>query len=807
MLLLAGTSALSTLRAQAAPAYTPTLSVSVTTAGPGATLRITGSGFKPSDGTYFYMGTDFFCSTTSDTSGGVRATCAVPPLPYGSYTLSGQQENDTIAASVAFTEKGRLTSENWTQVSPGGSLTIAGGGLNAMSTLKTKVDSTVAVETPTAAATDTTGSFTNVVVTVPAATAAGVHTLTVSDSGTPARTEATSITVYTPAVTAAAAHAGQSFIVRGTGFVPSTAAYLYSDGSYFCSATTDTSGAFASSCTMPSQPGSSHTLVATSTNTGVSAATALTSTPTVTSIPSTNLSPGVTFSVDAAGFAASSALTAKISGSSAALATTPVSPTSDSNGTINGLAITLPTTGLAVGVHTLSITDASGGVAATTVTIYAPTLKISANSGGPTEPFTVSGTGWRPGDPVYFYLRAGYFFSTTANGSGVLSGSFTLPATPAGLTAIVGQQDSAGVTVSAPFTVVPVVSYLSSSSASPGALLSLNVGGLNAGVGFTLKAGRKTLTTGAVTSTDTNGSANSVSFTLPSTTAAGPLVLTIKDTGSPAESVTTTVQVYAATITFSPASTGPGGTVEVTGSGWRPGDTVYANIKGGTVNSSLCQPVAAANGSIDALCTVPAAPHGSYSLTGQQDSAILATSTASLAVVGRATYAPYQTVSAAGSIPISAGGLAASSPVTVKIGTTTLGLVSGSPSTDTSGSVGQLVVALPATLAAGSATLTITDGAGNVVTVPLTVLAPSVVLSDSKIAAGSVFSVNATGFTPNATAILYLRGTYFCSLSASGDGDVSGSCTIPTGTASGSAVLAIAQNGGAVNVPITITVS
>ena len=430
------------------------------------------------------------------------------------------------------------------------------------------------------------------------------------------------------------------------------------------------------------------------------------------------------------------------------------------------------------------------------------------SSGVPGSPIAVSGTKFRPGDTVYFYLNANYFGGLTADSTGSFNGFLTLPAAPAGAATLYAYQEvSNAITVSKAFTVKPGVPYQSVQYISPGSSVTVNVEGLDPNVGFTTTVGKTTVPTTGPTTTDANGTINSLVIAIPAGTKAGSMTITIKDKATKAASAKFLITVYTPTLTLSASTGAPGVPVQVTGSGWRPDDTAYIYVYSttSTYSSYICGVRADDSGNLNAGCAVPAIPAGVYSVVGQQDGTNITASDGHFTEVPGFYSLSSDVISGGGSVQLYVQGLAATSAVTVKLDGTALTLTAGTPTSDTNGSVGYLTVALPASLTAGSHTLTATDASGDVASATLTAVTPTVTLSDTSVPAGSAVVVTGSGFDGAQSIAVYLDSTYFCGLSSDQSGNLSSSCTIPAGTAAGSHTLSFQQDADGVRVNVAIT--
>jgi hypothetical protein len=589
---------------------------------------------------------------------------------------------------------------------------------------------------------------------------------------------------------------GQFVQVSGSNWPANTTAFISVDGTDFCNPTSNGSGSIPpTACQVPGVPAGNQNLVAEMNNNAQTATTTLKITPAITYLPNGSFSPGTTFSLNSGGFAGGSVVHAYLdSTSSTALTTSPVTPTTDTSGTLNSLSVTLPTTATA-GAHTLILQDGSSNKASRSMTIYKPTFTVGATSGVVGTSIRVTGSGWRPNDSVQVYMGATNFCAVAADASGAFAAACNVPAVPAGAHPTSAAQDSNDITATGPsFSVGPAVTSFPDPAVSPGATVRVDVEGLAASSNVSALLGTTALVTNpAHPTTDSNGTMSDLMVTFPSTAKSG--TLTVKD--SSGNSATTKVSVYKPKVTLGATSASPSSNIPVTGKGLWPNQPVYLYYG----STYFCQLTVNASGTVNGSCTAPTAPAGPVALSAQQDNGAISKSAGTLTIVPAITYLPNSVVTGGASIRVDTYGLAATHAVTATLTGVTGHLATNPPSpvTDASGSIPDLMVTIPATVAAGSPTLTISDGTHSA-SEPITVLAPTVSFSASSGAPGTSFAMTGSGWDPSpGSAYIYFGTTYECSATVDSSGDLYGSCTVPS-LSVGSYPITLQQDSGAVDV-------
>jgi large repetitive protein len=427
--------------------YAPTFTIGGTTGGAGQPVNVSGSGFKPNDGVYEYLGATNFCSATTNSSGSFSTVCNLPGIPAGSHVTSAQQDSNNISVSgSSFTTTPNVTYFPDPAASPGATIRVDTEGLAASSNVTALLGTTVLATSPAHPTTDSSGNMTDLMVTLPSTAKTG--SIIIKDaSGNSAKT---TVLVYKPKVKLSLTESpGSYFTVSGKSLWPSQALYLYIGTSEFCGLTANSAGTVNGYCSAPTIPAGTYAVSAQQDGGAISEpAGHLTIASAIEYLPNSVVTPGAVIRVDTYGLAAAAPVTAKLSGVSGNLTTNPASPVTSSSGAITSLMVTIPASA-AVGSHTLTISDNAGNSATAAITVVTPTVSFTASSGAPGTSFTMTGSGWDPnyGAAYVSFGSNANECSGTVDSSGDLYGYCTVPSLAVGSYAITLQQDNGAVNV------------------------------------------------------------------------------------------------------------------------------------------------------------------------------------------------------------------------------------------------------------------------------------------------------------------------------------------------------------------------
>jgi hypothetical protein len=606
--------------ASAAQATSPTIRLLPTTGGPGQYVEVTGTNWTANDTVTVTIDTVYMCNVTPGSTGAIEATvCSLPDVPYGSRKASAAQSATGLTASTTIAIVPAISYLSSGNLSPGNSTTVNAAGYKAGVAFKAYLDSTTSTPlttSPAAVTTSSSGAVSNVAITIPSGASVGSHSLILDASGD---TTSTPITVYQPTLTlsATSGRASSYVSVSGTGWRPEDGVNIDIGPGGLCGITSNSSGAISSVCTVPDVVGGSETVTANQDGGSITVAPfTFKVTPSVTYNAYPAVSPGNTVEVAASGLAATSAITASLTGVSGHLTVSPANPTTDGNGNTGYLTITIPTS-VKTGAKTLTLSDAASDTATTTVDVYKPTFTLNVSSSSPTDYVLMSGTGFAPNVGIGMTLDGSGFCGTTANATGAFSGYCQIPAVPAGSQSLVLQQDSSQVTVTKSLKIVPgIYNNIEYPDVTAGASITIpNAYGFKASsdISATLSGVSGKLTTNPATpSTDSTGSLSSTVVTIPTGVSVGNHTLTLSDGTNTA---TATISVYAPTLTFTEESGASGTYYAVNGSGLWANNGLYIYFG----STDTCGLNVNGSGVINSYCQVPNLSAGSYAVSAQQD--------------------------------------------------------------------------------------------------------------------------------------------------------------------------------------------
>ena len=425
--------------------YKPTFSLAASSGNPTSGVVVSGSGWRPSDTVFLFLGSTNYCNPTARADGTFSTACPIPAIPNGAHPTLAEQDSNTITAtSTSFTVNAGVTFFPSPAASPGATIRVDTEGLAASSSVTALLGTTVLVTNPAHPITDTNGNLTNLMVTLPSTAKTG--TITIKDAA--GDTATAKVSVYKPKVTfSASSGSPQSGItVSGKGLWPSQTVFLLAGTTNFCNLTATSTGTVAGSCTVPSMPAGTVALTVQQDSGAISRpAGHLTIVPAINFLPNPTVTGGAVIRVDTYGLAAGAHVTAKLSTVSGNLVTVPASPVTDTSGQMINLMVTIP--GVSPGSYTLTISDGTNS-ASQPITVLAPTVQFTASSGRPGSSFAMTGSGWdtNSGSAIVFF-GANQECSASVDSSGDLNGSCTVPSLAAGSYAISVHQDSGAVNV------------------------------------------------------------------------------------------------------------------------------------------------------------------------------------------------------------------------------------------------------------------------------------------------------------------------------------------------------------------------
>jgi len=523
-------------------------------------------------------------------------------------------------------------------------------------------------------------------------------------------------------VTPATAPANSPVTVRGAGWPAGHTIQVWLGsvgGTVLCYVTANSSGAFSTTCNLPTTlPHGTYPVIGTD-GTVTDTGNQETITPAITSSYPAYANPTNTVTLSGAGYAANSALTV-------AVGTTPVTPSvtgTDASGQFNSLTFSVPAAA-PVGATTITVTDTAGNSASISFTVYHASIAMSPTSQAANALVTVSGSGWPPNArSIQVWLGPvggnGFVCYVGANGSGIISQTCPMPTRlPQGAYPLTGTDNSITATGNQQTMMAGITDFFPA-YANPTNTVTLSGGGYAANSALTVTLG-STAVTPSISSTGSLGQFNGLMFTVPNGFAAGPTTVTVKDSATPANAASVAITIYNATVSMVSAgnthTATSGSTVTVTGNGWpnlTPADSVTISILNVTQSGplTLCSATVNTGGGFSTSCPLPTSiPAGSYPVQAT-DGSITATDPIQFTVTPAISLNPTSGPAGTTSVTITGSGFAPNSAIHVSFNGVAVPITSGSTSSDANGRVLNTVFTVPSGTAAGTYTVTATDSA------------------------------------------------------------------------------------------------
>jgi len=244
-------------------AATATLAVKPKSVLPGHSVSATGLGFQTNSGVTVYFNGKAVASTTTNSSGGFVAKFNVPSVAAGSYVVSATSccAGGTVTASTSLTVKaGAVLTVKPVASSVGKTVTVSGTGFAASKTITVSLGTTVVATTTSTS----TGTFSTSFV-VPQI-AGGKLTLSATD-GTTTGTKSFTVRALVT-LKPVKGLPGITDVISGTGFAASSAITVTFNGVQVMTGTSNSTGGFAISYTVPSIAAGTYVVAATDASSG-----------------------------------------------------------------------------------------------------------------------------------------------------------------------------------------------------------------------------------------------------------------------------------------------------------------------------------------------------------------------------------------------------------------------------------------------------------------------------------------------------------------------------------------------------------
>jgi hypothetical protein len=696
---------------------------------------------------------------TTAANGASTVTFTIPAATNGSDSVVVSDGTNSATSTTNFLVTSSATGLAPSSGAVGSSATITAQGFAASSTLTVTVGGTDATVTA-GGTTGATGSAT-VAFTVPSLVN-GSYGVVVTDSASNTATSASNFTVTASAtgLSPATGTVGASASILVQGFAPSsplsvsvggTAATITSGG------TSGLNGASTVTFTIPAVPHGAQGVVVTdaAANTA-SSATNFTVNSSATGLsPSTGVVGTTGVTILAQGFVANHALTVRVNGTPATIAS---GGTSGSNGA-STVTFTIPA--VPSGPETVLVTDGSNPATSAinfTVTASATGLTPSTGAVG-TAGVKVTAQGFAAGSPLTLSV-GGVTATITSGGTTGATGSatvnFTIPAVPNGPQTVVVTDASGNTATSATnVTVTAAATGLIPGSGVVGSSAQITAQGFAASSALTVTVDGTAATVTAGGTSGANGSAT-VSFTIPAVPHGAQSVV-VTDASSDTAASATKFTVNSSATALSPSS-GVVGTAGVTilAQGFVANHALTVKVNG-TAATITSGGTSAANGASTVTFTIPAAPNGPDTVI-VTDGSNPATSAITFTVSATATNLIPSSGAVGSAATITAQGFAATSALTVTVGGTAAAVTAGG----TTGANGSSTVTFTIpTLVGGSYTVVVTDASVNTATsaTNFTVTASATGLSPASGTVGSSAQITAQGFAAGSPLSVTVGGT------------------------------------------------
>jgi len=767
---------------------TPTITLSPMQSPVGTSVTATGSGFSVSTAinTMTFNGltpsVQTCTSQTTSAAGAFTCTFTVPTVTAGAYTVTvsgsdvGTVPLDT--ASTTFTITTPAITLSLAQGPVGTSVTVTGSGYSVLTTINTMTfnGATPTTQTCTTKTTSATGTFT-CTFTVPSI-ASGLYTVVVSgsDVGTiPADTASATFTITTPAITLFPAQGpiGTIVTVTGTGYSVSTkiGSITIAGGTIAtqtCTAqTTSATGTFTCTFTVPTETFAGHVVTVSGSDIGTVPSDTATATFTVTS-PKITLTPnsgvvGTNVTVTGTGFSVLTTIGTITFGGATPTPQTCTTKTTSAAGAftctfivpvVTAAAYTVTVSGSDVGTVPLDTASATFTV---TAVVHTQTLTLNPTQGPVGTTVTATGANFAPLSAIKSFTFYGATITTvpatiTTSAAGGFTATFVVPSLAAGAKTVTAT-DSSNNAASATFTITTPKITLSATQGPVGVSVTVTGSGFSVltTIGTMTFNGATPTTQTCTTKTTSAAGAFTCTFTVPSI-ASGlyTVVVSGSDVGTiPADTASAPFTITTPAITLTPNQAKIGTSVTVAGSGFSAGVTIGTMTFNGAIPSgqTCTAQTTSATGTFTCTFPVPSITPGTYTVvvSGSDVSTVPAdTASAPFTVIPSITLSPTQGPVGV-TVTVTGSNFASFSTITIKFNGAT---VTTSPATVTTNAAGGFTATfvVPSS-AAGVQAVTATDAHSNTGSATFTVTTPTITLSPTSGAVGTVVTVTGTGYS------------------------------------------------------------
>jgi hypothetical protein len=544
----------------------------------------------------FYFAGVAVNSTMAESTGAMNGTFKVPERSPGIYTVRALG-NDTLSGSTSFTITTPTITVSPTRGSAATPVTITGTNWNCSGTVNVDISNTTYSTDLVTGKPNGTGVFTNTT-TIPSL-AIGTYTINATDG---INTATTSFIIPDRSITLNVTSGPPSLpvLATGEGYTIGGLVDIYFDTTLVTSTTgIAASGNISASFNVPGKTVGPYTVKTHDVTANKNATTSFTIPSPSIALNVTSGPPGTPVRVTGPNFNVSGTVTVKFNTTSVL---TLASNTPNGTGYLNA---TFKVPYLTSGLYTVNASDGIN-YATTSFTISAPSIALNVTSGPAATPVMVYGPNFNCSGTVNVYFNASLVQTATANGTGYLNTTFTVPSIAIG-TYVVNASD--GINYATTNFTVGAAIYLSPSSGVPGDTVTVTGAGLSANQTVTIYFDSTLVRT--VNATAAGALPASTNFTVPDAIAGAHNVRAL-DVYTSTYTPNATFTVNSPSITLTPASGQVGQSIDVSGTNFKLNATV--NIYFG---STLVRTVnATAAGALPASTnfTVPSVLPGVYTV-------------------------------------------------------------------------------------------------------------------------------------------------------------------------------------------------
>ncbi len=582
---------------------------------------------------------------------------------------------------------------------------------------------------------------------------------------------------------------GSTVTVTGSGFAKNTVTSILFDFAFVEETTTNNSGAFTKSITIPTTAnGGSHKITA---NDGVSSvdATFTVSSQTLIALTPTSGAIGTTVTVSGSNFGASKTITIRFDNDN--VLTSPFSVVSTNTGAFSA-TFKIPSAAL-VGSHTVSAMD--GTLTSTGIFNVSglSLVSISPTSGAAGIALTVTGSGFSPNSVVTVKFDSTALVTSpatiTTTSSGTFSGTVTIPTGIVSGSHTLSAADNSGRSGSAIFNITTSGTItLSSNSGISGNTITISGSGYSPRSTISMRFDSGTIVTSPPTVITTESGSFSAAISIPGNAAIGTHTIAATDssgrTASSVFSVTTT-----ALISISPTTGLTGTEVTVTGSNFAANSKTAIKFGNISVRTFPLEVVTSSSGTFLAKFDVPAGVTGSHSVIANDNTG--RAGIASFAVTAPlVSLSPVSaTISSGTPVTVSGSGFAPNSEVTILFDGNIVGTNPSRITTTTTGTF-TATFAVPATASLGGHTIRVeSNGDSGIASFNIVGRVSAITLSSTGVASGSPITVSGSGFIPNTSITVKFDNSILATTMSSSSGSFLVAINMPINMAPGSHIV------------------